>query len=200
MGKKEFIARVSIVAKEGYIKYSILPSLTIAQAILESSWGEKHIGNNIFGIKAGKSWTGKVAIRETKEWNGTRYIITEARFRAYDSFEDSTRDYLKLIGQSKRYEKVKKARDYKEASRLIYEAGYATDPKYSEKLINIIETNKLYQYDRLSDPVDSISDWAVEAWNWAIGKGITDGKNPKDYLTREQGITMLYRFYKNKGS
>ena len=195
MNKNQFIERVSIVAKEGYVKYNILPSLTIAQAILESDWGNKHIENNIFGIKAGTSWKGKVAIRKTKEWDGKKYITKEARFRAYGSFEESIRDYLKLIGESKRYEKVKGAKDYKEASRLIYQAGYATDPKYSQKLIDIIEGQKLYEYDKKVKE-NPVSPWAKAAWDWAIKEGITDGDAPKDYATREQVITMLYRLYK----
>ena len=193
MDKKQFIERVSKVAKEGYDEYGILPSLTIAQAILESGWGVKHIGNNIFGIKAGGSWTGKVVVRKTKEWDGRKYIIKEAGFRNYDSFEDSIRDYLKLIGRAKRYEKVKQAKGYKEACRFIYECGYATDPKYSDKLINIIEGNRLYEYDKNSTGKDSVSSWAVESWNWAIEKGITNGKNPRAYATREEVVTMLHR-------
>lgn len=181
---------VGTVSRENYNKYSILPSLVIAQAALESAWGTKHIDNNIFGIKAGSSWTGKVAIRRTTEWNGNKYIVIMDKFRAYNSMEESIIDYLKLVGTTKRYEKVKTAKNYKEASRLIYEAGYATDPKYSEKLINIIESNKLYEYDKVAEPV---SLWAVEAWNWAVKKGITDGTNPKSYATREEVITMIYR-------
>ena len=190
MDKKEFIQMVGTVSRENYNKYSILPSLVIAQAALESAWGTKHIDNNIFGIKAGSSWTGKVAIRRTTEWNGNKYIVIMDKFRAYNSMEESIIDYLKLVGTTKRYEKVKTAKNYKEASRLIYEAGYATDPKYSEKLINIIESNKLYEYDKVAEPV---SLWAVEAWNWAVKKGITDGANPKSYATREEVITMIYR-------
>lgn len=193
MDKNKFIEMVGKVAIEYYPEYNILPSLVISQAILESGWGVKHIENNIFGIKAGSSWTGKVALRRTTEWDGTRYVVKVDRFRAYDNMEESIKDYLKLIGESKRYEKVKKARDYKEAARLMYEAGYATDPKYADKLINIIERNKLYEYDKRAEP---ISPWAVEAWEWGKAKGITDGRQPKTYATREQVVTMLYRISK----
>jgi flagellum-specific peptidoglycan hydrolase FlgJ len=191
MNKKEFIERISKVAIENYSEYNILPSLAVAQAALESGWGKKHIQNNIYGIKADKSWTGKVATRKTREWNGKKYIIKNDKFRAYDSLKESVLDYLKLLGKSKRYERVRRAKDYKEACRLVYESGYATDPKYSEKLINIIETNKLYLYDQKIEP---ISHWAKDAWNWAVKKGITDGTNPKRYATREEVVTMLYRF------
>lgn len=67
MNKGEFIERVSKVAIESYDEYRILPSLAVAQASLESGWGTHHIQNNIYGIKAGKSWIGKVAIRKTRE-------------------------------------------------------------------------------------------------------------------------------------
>jgi len=193
MNKNEFIESISKVSMKNYDQYRILPSLAVAQAVLESSWGKYHIENNIYGIKAGKSWTGKVAVRRTKEWDGTRYIIKEDRFRAYDSFEESVLDYLKLLGKTKRYERLRNTKDYNEACRFVYECGYATDPNYSEKLIKIIETNKLYLYD---EKIESISAWALEAWEWAIEKGITDGKKPKDYATREEVITMLYRFSK----
>ena len=195
MDKNKFIEKVWIVAKEGYERYGILPSLTISQSILESDWGKKHIQNNIFGIKAGSSWNGAFATRMTREWDGSKYITVEARFRAYDSFEDSIRDYLKLIGESKRYERVKEAKDYKEASRLIYEAGYATDPKYSQKLVEIIEGYGLYKYDKkvMENP---ISPWAAEAMVWGTKLGITDGQNPKEFATREQVITMMYRYHK----
>ena len=190
MDKIDFVKKVSVVAIENYDEYRILPSLAVAQASLESGWGKSHIQNNIYGIKAGKSWTGKIAIRKTREWDGTKYIINEARFRAYDSFEDSVLDYLKLLGKAKRYERIRDTKDYKEACRLIYECGYATDPKYSEKLVKIIETNKLFLYD---DKINNVSDWAKKPWEWAVEKGIIDGKNPKGYATREQVVTMLYR-------
>ena len=199
MDKREFIQRVSKVGKEGHKKYGILPSLTISQSILESAWGTKHIENNIFGIKAGGSWKGKVAIRRTREWDGSKYITVESKFRAYNSFEDSIRDYLKLIGESKRYERVTRAKNYKEACRLIYECGYATDPKYSHKLIQIIEQNRLYDYDKTSKEKPSkniISSWAKDGWNWGVDKKIIDGKRPGDYATREEVITMVYRFSK----
>ncbi|NLW21936.1 MAG: hypothetical protein GXY88_01560 [Tissierellia bacterium] len=192
MNKNQFIEIVGKVAKENYHKYKILPSLVIAQGALESAWGTKHIENNIFGIKAGSTWKGKVAERRTREWDGTKYVTIVDKFRAYDSIEESIMDYLKLLGTSKRYERVKAAKDYREAARLIHEAGYATDPKYAEKLINIIESNRLYEYDKALLP----SPWAEEAWNWAIRENITDGSNPKAYMTREQGVTMLYRLAK----
>lgn len=192
MNKKEFIDIVAEGAIYGYGKYNILPSLVIAQAVLESNWGKSHIANNIFGIKAGSSWKGKISTRKTKEWNGKEYVVKEQNFRAYDSFQESVSDYLKLIGESKRYEKVKEAANYNEACKAVYESGYATDPKYSEKLVKIIEENRFYEYDL---KVKEISKWAFEAWLWAEKNGITDGKDPKKFATREQVATMLFKLH-----
>lgn len=54
--KKKIVDKINPIAQKGYKKYGILPSLTIAQSILESGWGEKQVGNNIFGIKIGSKW------------------------------------------------------------------------------------------------------------------------------------------------
>jgi peptidoglycan hydrolase-like protein with peptidoglycan-binding domain len=73
----------------------------------------------------------------------------EAEFRSYGSFNDSIEDHNKLISLG-RYKPVRECEDYREACLKIYECGYATDPAYPEKLIRIIEENKLYEFDRMS--------------------------------------------------
>ena len=148
MNKQDFINAIRQGAIDGYTKYKILPSLTMAQAILESGWGKSHIQNNLFGIKAGTSWNGKVAIRQTKEFINGKWITVNAKFRAYNSFNESIEDHAKLLGRNKRYQKVTQAKDYKQACYEVWKAGYATDPGYPKKLITIIEQNKLYEYDR----------------------------------------------------
>lgn len=192
--KKEFIERVNKIAQEGYKEYGILPSLTIAQSILESAWGKSHIRNNIFGIKKGSSWKGKTRLVTTTEYIGGRKVVIKDEFRVYDSIEDSIRDYLKLIGQLSRYRPVRKAKDYKEACYKVYESGYATDPNYSKKLIKIIEENSLYRYDKNPKKLHT---WGEEAWNWARENKITDGTEPDRLASREEVITFLFR-YRNK--
>lgn len=148
MNKQQFINAIKQGAIEGYIKYKTLPSLTMAQAILESGWGKSHIQNNLFGIKAGSSWRGKVALRQTKEFINGKWITVDAKFRAYNSFNESIEDHARLLGTAKRYRKVTLAGDYRTACLEVWKAGYATDPGYPKKLITIIEQNKLYEYDR----------------------------------------------------
>jgi hypothetical protein len=149
MDKREFINSVKDGALKGYSEFGILPSLTIAQAILESSWGQSNLSekaNNLFGVKSSSNWTGEKITMETTEWYGDKKLIVKAEFRAYDSFNHSIEDHNKLLSYS-RYKPVRECKDYKEACQKVYECGYATDPKYAEKLINIIEDNRLYEFD-----------------------------------------------------
>jgi hypothetical protein len=148
LNKQSFINSIKDGAIEGYKKYKILPSLTMAQAILESGWGKYHIQNNLFGIKPGASWRGKIEIRQTKEFENGKWIEVKTAFRAYDSFNDSVLDHNKLIGESERYAKVRQAMNYKDACFYIWQCGYATDPAYPGKLIQIIEQNNLDKYDQ----------------------------------------------------
>lgn len=121
----------------------------LAQAALESGWG-KHViraqdgssSHNLFGIKAGSSWKGKTVDAVTTEYvNGVARKQTE-KFRAYDSYADSFRDYAKLLSNNPRYEKVlANASDVQGFAQGLQRAGYATDPHYASKLTSIIKNN-----------------------------------------------------------
>lgn len=149
--QKEFIGRVGQLAAADMQKSGVLASLTIAQAILESGWGESGLtekANALFGIKAGTSWKGKVYSATTQEcYDGVRFTEITALFRAYDSWEESVADHSALLTGAARYKAVIGERDYKMACIAIRAAGYATDPAYSEKLINLIESYGLNKYD-----------------------------------------------------
>jgi len=118
----------------------------IGQAALESGWGRREIlmpdgsnSFNLFGIKAGDNWSGKVAAVKTTEYhNGVASKPTE-KFRAYDSYADSFRDYAKLLSDNPRYAKVLEQGDTAQGfARALQNAGYATDPKYAQKLTQVI--------------------------------------------------------------
>ena len=149
MNKDQFINSIKTAALKGQNDYGILPSLTIAQTILESGrWSSKLSleANNLFGIKAFSSWTGRRITLPTTEWyNGQKKIIN-ADFRAYDNFADSIEGHNKLL-MSQRYTAVRECADYKSACQKVYQCGYATDPSYPEKLMKIIEQNMLYELD-----------------------------------------------------
>jgi len=118
----------------------------IGQAALESGWGKRTIrmadgsdSHNLFGIKAGANWTGKVAEAKTTEYhNGVASKPTE-KFRAYDSYADAFRDYAKLLNGNERYADVlKQGGDAWGFARALQDSGYATDPQYAEKLLKVI--------------------------------------------------------------
>ena len=144
--KLEFVKSIIKGAISAYKKYGVLPSLTLAQAILETGWGQSKIGNNIFGIKAGSSWTGKTRTTPTKEWVNGHYVNVKGKFRDYDSIEESIEDHAKLLS-TERYKPVINSKNYKEACRTVKECGYATSPTYTQQLIDLVEKHGLDQYD-----------------------------------------------------
>lgn len=146
MTKQEFIQSIIPGAVKAQKEYGVLTSLTLAQACLESGYGSASIGNNIFGIKANATWTGKKQLVWTTEYyNGVKQKV-QAYFRDYDSIDDSIIDHAKLL-TSTRYKPVLRAKNYKDACTQVRQCGYATDPSYTTKLINIIEANGFQKYD-----------------------------------------------------
>jgi flagellum-specific peptidoglycan hydrolase FlgJ len=144
-----FIQAVKGQAITDMNEHGILASLTIAQAILESGWGESFLakeGNNLFGIKKGDTWKGEVLTLPTWEYvNNMRTQIYD-EFRKYSSWGESIADHTKLLLQP-RYSNLINDTDYKSVCNKIYQDGYATDIKYPSKLINIIETYRLHELD-----------------------------------------------------
>lgn len=188
----------------------ILPSVTIAQAILESNWGKSDLAvnaNNLFGIKASPDWKGEIYSKKTKEQKptGEIYVIT-ANFRKYKNIIDSIKDhddfFVSTPWRTKNYERVLNAKNYKDQAQALRACGYATDINYGNKLINLIERLGLQIYDKelnkIMEKDNSIpSNWAKEDWEWGIKNKITDGTNPKGLCTREQVIAMIRRANEN---
>ncbi len=151
--RKEFIDKIAPMAIGDAKTSQILPSLTIAQAILESNNGNSILtteANALFGIKATSSWRGKVWNGRTTEYYDGKNTMITAGFKAYDSWADSIADHSRLLTSNKRYSKVVGETDYKKACEAIAVAGYATDPQYAKKLIGLIENYRLEQYDSLT--------------------------------------------------
>jgi flagellar protein FlgJ len=114
----------------------------------ETGWGKSEIKTadgsssfNLFGIKAGPGWHGKVAEVTTTEYQNGVAKKTVARFRAYDSYEESFKDYARLLTQSPRYAKVSQQTGSVQAFATgLQRAGYATDPAYATKLSRAINS------------------------------------------------------------
>lgn len=152
---KKFIEELKPEAINIYKKYGIFPSITIAQAILESGWGKSDLtvnANNLFGIKADSSWKGKKVSMKTSEY----YDKTiNDYFRVYDNKIQSITDYGDFIYKNKRYKEngVFASTYYIEQAKAIEKAGYSTkenkkgEKMYAELLINIIRENNLQIID-----------------------------------------------------
>ncbi|HAZ0708953.1 glycoside hydrolase family 73 protein [Enterococcus faecium] len=151
---QQFIERLVPHAQELQDGYGVLPSIILGQAILESNWGKSTLAskyNNLFGIKAYEDQK-KVSL-ETKEFVNEEWITIQGDFKVYDSWEQSMDDHTQLFVQGvdwnpALYEKVITATNYQEAAQALQDAGYATDPGYAQKIIQVIETYQLNQYDR----------------------------------------------------
>lgn len=141
----DFVSRMAGPAEHAARQTGLPARLILGQAALESGWGRRELkyengatSHNLFGIKAGAGWRGKVVSVMTTEYqDGVPRKVVEP-FRAYGSYEESFADYARLIGESPRYESVLHARDEVEAARRIQAAGYATDPAYADKLIAVM--------------------------------------------------------------
>lgn len=144
---RAFQEKLSEHAEAASRETGIPAKFMLGQAALESGWGKREIrgrdgaaSHNLFGMKAGDSWTGKTVQAVTTEYVNGRPHTRMEKFRAYDSYADSFRDYARTISGNKRYEKVMaSAGDASSFAQGLQRAGYATDPNYAAKLTRIIK-------------------------------------------------------------
>lgn len=151
----KFIEEIKDETIKNYKEYKILPSITIAQAILESSWGESDLAqiyNNLFGIKADSSWKGEYVTLETFEFYDTKI---EDKFRVYSNKNQSIKDHAKFLVDNQRYKKygVFEAKTYIEQAYALQNAGYSTaednsgQKRYAKDLIELIRQYNLQLID-----------------------------------------------------
>lgn len=124
-------------------------SFTLAQAALESSWGGKAPGFNLFGIKADMGWEGPVTVFQTHEVIKGKSISMDDRFRAYRSYGECLADRANFFRKNPRYARCLLEETGHGWARAVARAGYATDPDYADKLIQIMDGRKMTQYDNL---------------------------------------------------
>jgi flagellar protein FlgJ len=175
--RAEFVKKYGSFIHKAIEGSGILAGTLVAQAILESS-GKDSQGNfkvagsklsreanNLFGIKKSKSWTGKVYNINTGEVLNGKNVVVNADFRAYNSYEDSIKDYVKFLSENPRYAKVLKATTVKDQAIELKKAGYATSVEYAdtvnqvynsvktlmdESYLNYIKENKLKKVKNIS--------------------------------------------------
>ena len=156
--QSHFLSAIKQGAMDG-AKEGVLPSITAAQAILESGWGSSELAkapnNNLFGIKDSEDWNGESVTVLTQEYVNGGYITVNAAFRKYASWNDRVVDHAKFFTSTEwrknNYRKVVNETDYRIAAQELKNAGYATDPGYAGKLISLIEAYKLYEWDEMSN-------------------------------------------------
>ena len=144
---QQYIDQYKDVAIEQMLRYGIPASITLAQGIFESGAGRSELAvkaNNHFGIKC-NGWTGRRSYHDDDERGEC--------FRAYDNAYESFEDHSKFLAERQRYRGLfnLKRDDYKGWARGLKAAGYATNPQYADRLIEIIQLYKLYQYDKAKD-------------------------------------------------
>lgn len=195
-----YIERFKGIAIQEMNQNGIPASITLAQGLFESGSGNSELAryaNNHFGIKCTSDWRGKSYYKDDDSANEC--------FRVYDNPDDSYRDhsaFLKRKNYARLFELDKN--DYEGWARGLKQAGYATNPKYPEMLINIIVRYHLDQYDRPEGEIAKIKreDRVLSQINSSIGKTTTDTipqTSPDDKIyTVKQGDT-LYNISKRFG-
>lgn len=147
---EEFVAHLYPIARKVGEELGVDPKVLLAQSALETGWG-KHVmpkgggsSYNLFGIKADHRWSGAVTEVSTLEYRDGVPMREKANFRAYDSYEQSFRDYLNFLRSNPRYgEALEQASDSEDFVHALQRAGYATDPRYGEKITRILRGDRL---------------------------------------------------------
>lgn len=147
---EDFIHKVRDAATKAATSLGVDRDILIAQSALETGWGKKIISKadgdssfNLFNIKADQRWPGNVVERSTLEFLGGKFAKVSAKFRAYDSIQESFNDFGQFIFGSERYKGVLKESLAPESFISgIHKAGYATDPNYVQKVMSVYERVK----------------------------------------------------------
>ncbi len=150
-GSESFVKNLWPLAVKAGNELGVDPKVILAQAALETGWGSAIqkapngvSSHNLFNIKAGSKWTGSTINTNTNEVINNKLVKENAYFRVYDSYADSFTDYVDLLKNNSRYYNVLKQADGNFSYiKGLQDAGYATDPRYAEKIMRIVESNKI---------------------------------------------------------
>ncbi len=146
----EFIMRLTSSALESQRKSGVPASITIAQAALESGWGESGLakaGNNLFGIKADSRWRGETITLNTREFIRNQWVVVPAKWRKYTSWQASIDDHAAFLKLNPRYKACFLCTTASAFAHALAQAGYATDPDYASKLIALMNRHQLQSLD-----------------------------------------------------
>lgn len=156
MEQNAFLSKTAKQAEKAAKKYGVYPSVMIAQAIIESGWGQSGLAvnsNNLFGMKADDSWPGESYLARTREEKDGKSYYINARFRKYNSLKESFEDNGKKLREGVSWQPLRyqgawleNANTYAEATKALT-GTYATDSKYDVALNSRITSHNLNQYD-----------------------------------------------------
>ncbi|MCL1076614.1 flagellar assembly peptidoglycan hydrolase FlgJ [Parashewanella spongiae] len=146
--KEEFIKQLYPHAQKAANKLGTTPEVLIAQSALETGWGKKMVhqsngepSNNLFNIKADKSWQGQKAKVSTLEFEQGIPVKQQADFRVYEDMKQSFDDFVSFISNGERYkDALKVAAKPEQFIQALQQAGYATDPKYAQKVMSVMDS------------------------------------------------------------
>jgi flagellar protein FlgJ len=145
-----FVEQLLPMAQSAAQKLGVAPEVLLAQAALETGWGKKvsqhadgQSSHNLFNIKADHRWQGEAVGVSTLEYREGVAVREQARFRAYESFQAAFDDFVAFLQGSPRYQQaLSVAADSEAFTRELAQAGYATDPNYSSKIMGIVNSKE----------------------------------------------------------
>ncbi|MEM9101744.1 MAG: flagellar assembly peptidoglycan hydrolase FlgJ [Pseudomonadota bacterium] len=149
----DFIQQLKPYAEKAAKLMGISPLFMLAQAALETGWG-KHVmqdtkgesSYNLFGIKADKRWDGNIAVKPTLEFENNLPIKKQAKFRSYSNYQESFLDYVTFLQSNPRYtDALNNTKDAEKYFTSLQKSGYATDPQYAKKILNVLKNTAFNQ-------------------------------------------------------
>ncbi len=174
---ESYIERYKHMAVEQMAKYGVPASITLAQGLLESGAGQSTLAteaNNHFGIKVGSGWRGPYVLRDDDAPN--------EKFRAYRSADESYEDHSRLLHKP-RYSSLfrLKPTDYRGWAKGLKSAGYATNPRYADLLISLIER---YDLDRFDRDLRGMKEKEVRRWISSVSGPDAAGTDKARWIVR----------------
>ena len=146
----DFVKQLMPHAEKAARQLGVEPEALIAQSALETGWGNHMVRDsrgsnsyNLFGIKADRQWQGPVARTNTLEFSNGKMQKGVADFRRYQSYEESFADYAKFLKSNPRYQDALSSNNTKDFVKGLQKAGYATDPDYADKILNVMSSKSM---------------------------------------------------------
>ena len=152
MTPKDFISAIAPAARASQVTTNIPASFVIAEAALESGWGSSQLftqANNIFGVKADKAWTGPTLSMPTHEFENGASVLVNALWRKYSDQLSCITDHAQFLLNNERYKPAFQTATVGGFVNAVAAAGYATDPQYASKIMEIVNFHNLTQYDEV---------------------------------------------------